>query len=112
MQPLPWTMSMSEHLRNRVDLVISSRAATRLSAARHWVRSLSRHVDALILGPHRHATEELARGEVASSGSWFGLERFTIERLAIRLAAPSLAREGITLCPPLSLVAVASRATH
>ena len=91
---------------------MSSAAATRLEAARHWLSRLPRDSEALILAPHGHAATEIVRAGVAESGTRFGLQRFTLDRFAARLALPELARNGTASATSLSLVAVVTRAVH
>ena len=94
------------------ELVVSSAAATRLDAARRWLSALPRDSEALILAPHGHAATEIVRAGVAERGARFGLQRFTLDRFAARLALPELARSGTASATSLSLVAVVTRAVH
>ena len=75
-------------------LIVSSCASSRLAAARRWIAALPRDAEALLIAPHGHAADELARADVEERGARFGLRRFTLDRLAFRLAAPALARRG------------------
>jgi ATP-dependent helicase/nuclease subunit B len=102
----------SRALGNTPELVVSSAAATRLDAARRWLSALPRDSEALILAPHGHAATEIVRTCVAEGGSRFGLQRFTLDRFAARLALPELARRGVASATTLSLVAVVTRAVH
>lgn len=94
------------------ELVVSASAAVRLGAARGWLATQPRDAECWILAPHGHAGDELAREEAAAHGSRFGLHRFTVDRLAARLAAPELARRGATPATSLTLTAVVTRAIH
>src|SRR2546425_3002312 len=87
-------------------LVVSANAGLRLDHARRWLAALPRDGEALVLAPHSHAAGELVREDVAAAGTRFGIQRFTMDRLAGRLAAPELARRGAAPATPLSLVAV------
>jgi RecB family exonuclease len=91
-------------------LVVSSSTAARLEAARRWLGAMPRDTEVLVLAPHAHAADELVRAVVTESGSRFGVQRLTPNRLAARLAAPELARRGIASGTSLSLAAVATRA--
>src|SRR5436853_4686486 len=95
-----------------MELVISCSAALRLDAARRWLQQLPRDGEVLILAPHGHAAGELLRAEVSDSGTRFGVQRYTLDRLAARLALPELARRGAASATSLSLVAVVTRAIH
>ncbi|HMI30195.1 MAG TPA: PD-(D/E)XK nuclease family protein [Candidatus Limnocylindrales bacterium] len=94
------------------QLIVSSGAAGRLSAARQWIGALPPDAEALIVAPHSHAADDLVQSEVARTGTRFGLHRFTLNRLAANLAAPELARRGAVVSTPLSLAAVVTRAIH
>ena len=91
---------------------MSSAAAARLDAARRWLSTLPRDSEALILAPHGHPATELVRVGVAEGGTRFGIQRFTLDRFAARLALPELARSGTAAATSLSLVAVVTRAVH
>src|SRR4051812_48241364 len=95
-----------------MELAVSCSAAARLDAARRWLAALPLDAEVLILAPHGHAAGELLRAEVSDRGTRFGIQRFTLDRLAARLALPELARRGATSATPLSLVAVVTRAIH
>jgi RecB family exonuclease len=84
----------------------------RLDAARAWLARLPRDAQALVLAPHGYAADELVRGDVASVGTRFGIQRLTVDRLAARLAAPELARRGIAPATSLALAAVVARGVH
>src|SRR5678816_2773942 len=95
-----------------MELVVATASATRLKAARRWLAGLPRDGEALILAPHGHAATELVRSDVAQSGTRFGIQRFTLDRFAARLALPELAGRGAASATSLSLVAVVTRAVH
>jgi RecB family exonuclease len=95
-----------------MELIVSSTSASRLSAARRWLSSLPHDGEALILAPHIHAANELMRTDVADAGTRFGVQRFTLDRFAARLALPDLAGRGAAPATSLSLVAVVTRAIH
>jgi RecB family exonuclease len=73
---------------------------------------LPRDADVLVLATHGHAADDLVQAEVAEGGTRFGPQRFPMDRLAARLAAPELARRGAAPGTSLSLVAVVTRAVH
>jgi len=94
------------------QLIVATSAKARLDAARDWLRALARDREVLVLVPHSIAADQLVHELVALEGSRFGLQRFTLARLAARLAAPQLARRRAVPCTPLSLTAVVTRAVH
>jgi RecB family exonuclease len=94
------------------QLVVSSSAKVRLDAAQGWLKGFARDREVLVLVPHAIAADQLVHTLVTDGGSRFGIQRFTINRLAARLAAPELARRHLLPCTPLSLTAVVTRAAH
>src|SRR5688500_15572797 len=93
-------------------LIVSGNAGERLDAARGWMAALPRGDELWVLAAHGYAADELARADAAAYGSRFGLHRFTLDRLAAKLAAPALARRGAAPATTLSLTAVVARAVH
>src|SRR5437867_1719389 len=94
------------------ELRVSADAQSRLAAARAWLARLPRDAEALVLAPHGLAADLVVRDEVSSAGTRFGVQRFTVDRLAARLAAPELARRGAATTTSLSLAAVVTRAVQ
>jgi CRISPR/Cas system-associated exonuclease Cas4 (RecB family) len=94
------------------QLVVSSSAKARLDAAQRWLKTFARDREILVLVPHAIAADQLIHALVADGGSRFGIQRFTLNRLAARLAAPGLARRQLLPCTSLSLTAVVTRAVH
>jgi RecB family exonuclease len=93
-------------------LIVGASTSRRLDAAREWLAALPRDADALILAPHAHVAHELVQADAAASGTRFGAERQTLDRLAARIALPELARRGLAPATALSLAAVVTRAVH
>ena len=93
-------------------LIVSSQAATRISAAKKWLASHPSDAEILVLASTAEAGDDLVRDVAKTSGARFGLTRTTLERLASRLAAGVLARERRTPIGGLSLVAITARAAH
>jgi hypothetical protein len=52
------------------------------------------------------------RAATAAAGARFGTLRLTLDRLAVRLATPALARDRVAPASGFSLNAVAARAVH
>ena len=73
------------------QLVVSSSAKARLEAAQAWLRSFARDRELLVLVPHAIAADQLIHALVTDGGSRFGIQRFTLNRLASHLATPELA---------------------
>ena len=94
------------------QLIIATSTKRRLEAARGWLESFPHDGEVLVLVPHATAADHLVHELVALTGSRLGLQRFTLPRLAARLAAPQLARRGGVPCTELSLIAVITRAVH
>jgi hypothetical protein len=84
----------------------------RLTAAADWLGVRPPDAEILILAPTWEACDDLARDAVARAGARFGLVRLTLDRLAARLAAPTLAGRGLVPASGLSLTAVVARAVH
>src|SRR5205814_8705145 len=93
-------------------LVVGADAAARVAAAAAWLDGHPRDAELLVLGPSWVACDDLVRAATATTGARFGIVRLTIDRLAIRLATPTLACEGRTPATALSLNAIAARAVH
>jgi hypothetical protein len=93
-------------------LLVSHSTATRLSAAEAWLSQRPHDAELLILAPTWHAGDEIARRVVAREGTRVGLTRFTLDRLAARLAAADLARGGLAPATGLGLTAVVARVVH
>lgn len=106
---MPGAASRGTRLR---QLVVSSSAKVRLDAAQAWLASFPRDREVLVLVPHAIAADQVVHTLVADGGSRFGIQRFTLNRLAARLAAPELARRRILPCTSLSLTAVVTRAAY
>ena len=65
-----------------------------------------------MVGPSWEACDDLVRATTARTGARFGTLRLTLDRLAVRLATPALARDRCAPATGLSLSAVAARAVH
>jgi hypothetical protein len=64
-----------------------------------------------LVGASRGAVDDLARSIAAQAGASIGLHRFSLTQLAVRLAAPVLAEQGLAPVTYLGTEAVAARAT-
>src|SRR5690349_7839938 len=93
-------------------LIISTSTQMRLHAARAWLETFARDREVLVLVPHAIAADQLVHDIVANGGSRFGLQRFTLNRLAARTSAPELAQRHAVPCTFLSLAAVVARSVH
>jgi len=93
-------------------LVVSADASSRVAAAGAWLGAHPPDAELLVVGPTWEACDDLVRAATVAAGARFGTQRLTLDRLAIRLATPALAREGRVPATGLSLAAVAARAVH
>jgi hypothetical protein len=93
-----------------VRLVESSSAQLRLTEARAFVRERSARGDVWIVGASRGAADDLARDIAIDAGATVGLHRFSLTQLALHLARPMLAAQGLAPVTYLGSEAVAARA--
>src|SRR5213078_1162383 len=87
-------------------------APARLTAAAAWLGARAPAAEVLVVGPSWEACDDLVRAATARTGARFGTLRPTLDRLAVRLATPALARDRCAPATGLSLSAVAARAVH
>jgi RecB family exonuclease len=104
--------STERPLSRTTRLVTGADAPARLAAAAAWLDARPRDAEVLVVGPSWEACDDLVRGATRAKGAHFGTLRLTLDRLAIRLATPALARARRTPGTALSLAAVAARAVH
>ena len=93
-----------------VTLHRSASAAARLAAAHRFVERLPPASEALVVGAARDAVDDFVRENAARRGAAFGLHRFSLRRLATRIAEPRLAARGLVPATRLGAEAVATRA--
>lgn len=93
-------------------LIVSSNNATRIRAGANWLASYPSDAEVLVLAATREAGDDFVRHASVQAGARFGLTRTTLDRLAVKLAAPLLARDGRVPATNFSLLAVAARAVH
>ena len=93
-----------------VTLHRSASAAGRLAAAHRFVEGLPAASEALVVGASRDAVDDFVRDNAARRGAAFGLHRFSLRRLATRIAEPRLAARGLAPATRLGAEAVAARA--
>ena len=91
-------------------IVCSAAAAARIEAAHRFVADQGPAADCLVVGESRRALDDFARDAAARSGASFGLQRFGVRQLAVRLAGPLLGRRGCRIATGLNVDAVAARA--
>jgi hypothetical protein len=92
------------------SVVVASDAARRRGYA---ADVLSRHAargGVTVVGATREAADELVREVACHRPATFGMSRFSLAQLAIRVAGPALAARGIAPATPLGFEAVAARA--
>jgi ATP-dependent helicase/nuclease subunit B len=98
--------SSSPHVR----LIESSAAELRLAEARAFVRQRATSGQEVVLvGASRGSVDDLARSVAIESGATFGLHRYSLTQLAVRLAAPLLAERMLAPATYLGSEAVAAR---
>jgi ATP-dependent helicase/nuclease subunit B len=103
----------AEHpLTRTTRLAVSPDAPARVAAAAAWLGARPPDAEVLVVGPTWDACDDLVRAATAASGARFGTVRLTLDRLAVRLATPALARTRRTPATAFSLDAVAARAVH
>ena len=93
-----------------VTLHRSAAAATRLAAAHRFLDALSPATEALVVGATREAVDDLVREQSVRRGATFGLHRFSLRQLAVRVTATQLAARGLAPSTRLGAEAVAARA--
>ncbi|HEU4390480.1 MAG TPA: PD-(D/E)XK nuclease family protein, partial [Blastocatellia bacterium] len=91
---------------------MSCSASTRLKVAADWIEAHPLDAEVLLVASSAEAGDDLVRAVTSASDARFGLARTTLDRAAVRLAAPLLAGSGRTPASRFSLVAIAARATH
>ena len=91
--------------------VSSTSSRARIQAALAFLTQHTADAELTIVAASRGAADELARALVAARGATFGVSRYGFNELVARLAAPVLARARVAPASPLSLEAVAARAS-
>ncbi|MBM3465180.1 MAG: Dna2/Cas4 domain-containing protein [Armatimonadetes bacterium] len=89
-------------------LIVSPHAAVRLRAARDFLASHPKDAPRLVIAPTWDAADEIARTQTPA----FGLQRITLDRLALQLAGPALAVQGKAPATRLAFTALVCRAVH
>jgi hypothetical protein len=91
--------------------ISSTSSRARIQAALAFLTHHAADAELTIVAASRGAADELARALVAARGATFGVSRYGFNELVARLAAPVLARARVAPASPLSLEAVAARAS-
>ncbi len=95
------------------SLIQSPSAARRLERAASWLAEQPAMAPVLIVADNLHAADAIVREVVTNrAGAAFGWHRITLRRLALTLAEPSLAKEGLAPATALSREAVIARVVH
>src|SRR5258707_500992 len=92
------------------EIVVSSRAADRIAAARAWLEALPSANEVLVIASVKEAADDLVRGFAVSRGAMLGMHRMTMNRLVGLLAAEHIADAGLAPADGLAAEAVAARA--
>jgi ATP-dependent helicase/nuclease subunit B len=95
-----------------IRLVVDADSSARLAVAGAWLEARPADAELLVVGPSWEACDDLVRGATTAAGARFGTLRLTLDRLAVRLATPALARDRVAPASAFSLNAVAARAVH
>jgi ATP-dependent helicase/nuclease subunit B len=92
-----------------IQVVESPAASDRLDAARAFVESFPTATEMLIVGASREAADDLARVVTAGRGTGFGIHRYSVVQLAVRLALAGMAPVGDAPTTALGKEAIAAR---
>src|SRR5512138_3628243 len=92
-----------------LEVFRASSGAERLRVAAEFLDRVPPATEVLIVGATRDAADDLARRVTAARGATFGLHRASLMQLAVRLAAPEMARLGVAPATALGAEAVAAR---
>ncbi len=92
-----------------LEVFRASSGTERLRVAAEFVGRVPPATEVLIVGATRDAADDLARRVTAARGATFGLHRASLMQLAVRLAAPEMARLGVAPATALGAEAVAAR---
>src|SRR5688572_24895287 len=95
---------------SRFSVVIASGAARRTAHLIEDLARLAARGGVTVVGATREAADELVREVARHRPATFGMSRFSLAQLAIRVAGPALAARGIAPSTPLGFEAVAARA--
>ncbi len=93
-------------------LVVSPHARDRREAALHHLAGIEADAPVVIVAPTIEVAGELLRDALPEAGARFGASPTTLPRLAATLAAPELARQGLSPASALSLDAVMASVVH
>lgn len=93
-----------------ITVVIASGAARRAAHLTDELARLAARGGVTVVGATREAADELVREVARRRPGTFGISRFSLAQLAIRVAGPTLAARGIAPSTPLGFEAVAARA--
>src|SRR5436190_4111884 len=94
------------------ELILSYDSTTRLSNATEWIATYPLDTEILILSLSRESGDEFVRNTAVRCDARFGLARITLDRLAVNLAAPILAKTRRVPATALSLEALTARCVH
>lgn len=90
-------------------LIESEVARERIDAASAWLEARGRTEEVLVVAHAPAAAHALVRGTALRTGGAFGWHRTTLARLAIEIASPVLAEDGLTPAAGLTLEALCAR---
>lgn len=93
----------------RLRFVVTAAAADRLALVHRTLQTAAVD-DWLVLAPSHTVADEVVRDACADQAAVVGRHRMGLSELALRLATPRLATEGVTPTSPLGFEAVVARA--
>src|SRR5260370_9604476 len=97
---------------SKSSIEVSSDAAARVQIARDWIQAYPTDTEILVVAHSVEGAADLHLSVVSSTGSWFGIKRFTLNVLASRLAQHALAASATAPASNLCFTAVVARPIH
>ena len=92
--------------------VTSASYASLLESAADFLVSLPDHPEVLVVAPTRGAADDFVRAACRDRGGMLGVHRTTLTGLAMDLAGPRLAQEGLAPLTGLAMEAMVARVIH
>lgn len=93
-------------------LLQSPFASERVAAGAEFIRSFAPATELLLVGASREAVDDLVRNSAISVAATFGLHRFSLTQLAVRLSAMRLSGAGTTPNSAVGAEALAARSAY
>jgi ATP-dependent helicase/nuclease subunit B len=109
---LPFAIGRSVPQNDKIPMIRvfeSASAADRLDEARQFLMAVPPEAEAIVVGNTRESADDLVRTLSKDIVATFGLHRFSLTQLAVRLATAAMARRGLAPSTALGTEAVAAR---